>query len=322
MGSNGITFIDLFAGIGGCRIAFERVGCKCVWSCDWDVDAQRVYEGNFGERPFGDIREIASKAIPDHDILVAGFPCPSFSIIGERKGLTDNNGSLFFQIERILRDKKPRAFMLENVRDLKNHNHGRTLEIILDHLSDIPYFVHWKVLNALDFGLPQKRERIIIVGFQDNYRFEFPECPTSRKNLKEILEDDEEVPKQYWASERIRKNRAESVRGKQVFYPSIWHENKGGDIGIHPYSCALRANGSYNYLLVNGVRRPTPKEMLRLQGFPENFKLSGSYTVTRKLIGNSVPIPMIQAVAARMVESMERAEIAPIRKQAKLLEAS
>jgi len=322
MESTEVTFIDLFAGIGGCRIAFERTGCRCVWSSDWDADAQKVYEGNFGERPFGDITKIPSSDIPDHDILVAGFPCPSFSIIGDRKGLKDHNGSLFFQIERILKDKKPRAFLLENVRDLKNHNRGKTLKIILDRLNEIPYYVYWKVLNALDFGLPQKRERIMIVGFRDNYKFEFPEGPRNRKDLKGILEDDKKVPKQYWASEHIKSNRARSVRGKQIFRPSIWHENKGGDIGVHPYSCALRANASYNYLLVNGVRRLTPREMLRLQGFPEDFQIMGSYTVIRKLVGNSVPIPMIQAVAENMLQSMKCAETIPVLKQAKLLEAS
>lgn len=303
-------------------MAFERAGCRCIWSCDWDVDAQNVYQENFGERPFGDIKQIPSSDIPNHDILVAGFPCPSFSIIGDRKGLNDHNGSLFFQIERILKDKRPRAFLLENVRDLKNHDHGRTLKIILDHLNGIPYYVHWKVLNALDFGLLQKRERIIIVGFQDNLKFEFPEGFRNLKTLKDILEDDREVPEKYRASEHIQNNRAKSVQGKHVFYPSIWHENKGGDISVHTYSCALRANASYNYLLVNGVRRPTPKEMLRLQGFPEDFKLLDSDSAIRKLMGNTVPIPMIQAVAKNMLQSLKHAETTPIVRQAKLLEAS
>jgi DNA (cytosine-5)-methyltransferase 1 len=319
--SRKITFIDLFAGIGGCRIAFERTGCECVWSCDWDSDAQDVYEANFGECPAGDITEIPSSRIPDHDILVAGFPCPSFSIIGARKGLSDQNGSLFFQIERILKDKKTPSFLLENVRDLKNHDHGKTLDTILNHLQNIPYFVYCRVLNALNFGLPQKRERIIIVGFRNNYEFEFPDGSKIRKDLKEILEDDKKVPERYWASEKIRKNRARVVKGKKIFYPSIWHENKGGDIGVHPYSCALRANASYNYLLVNGVRRLTPKEMLRLQGFPEDFKIFGSYAAIRKLIGNSVPIPMIQAVAERMLQAMELGRTIPAMRQARILEA-
>lgn len=315
------TFIDLFAGIGGCRIAFENIGCKCVWSCDWDVDAQKVYEANFQERPAGDITRIPSEDIPNHDILVAGFPCPSFSILGARKGFSDYKGSLFFEIERILRNKTPYAFLLENVKGLVNHSKGRTLAIMLEHLENLDYFVHWRVLNALDFGLPQKRQRVIILGFRRNYPFHFPNGTRNNKELKEILEDDDKVPRRYWASEKIRANRAKAVKGKKVFYPSIWHENKAGNIGIHPYSCALRANASYNYLLVNGVRRLTPREMLRLQGFPEDFKIVGSYTAFRKLVGNSVPIPMIQASATNMLSAMETGEPIPILKQAKLVEA-
>jgi len=316
------TFIDLFAGIGGCRIGFERVGCKCVWSCDWDIESQDVYEANFRERPAGDITKIPSSQIPDHDILVAGFPCPSFSIIGERKGLSDYNGSLFFEIERILKDKKPLAFLLENVKGLVNHDQGKTLDKILVHLENIPYSVYWKVLNALDFGLPQKRERIIIVGFRTNCKFEFPKGTEKRLTLKDILEDDDEVPKEYWLSEKMKRQRAEAVKGKKIFYPSIWHENKAGNIGIHPFACALRANASYNYLVVNGVRRPTIREMLRLQGFPEDFKPIGSYTILRKLIGNSVPIPMIQKVAENMLQCMENGETVPLLKQVKLFEVS
>jgi len=191
------TFIDLFAGIGGCRIAFENIGCKCVWSCDWDVDAQKMYKANFGECPTGDITRIPSKDIPSHDILVAGFPCPSFSILGRRKGLSDYNGSLFFEIERILRDKKPSAFLLENVKGLVNHNKGKTLSIILNHLENLSYFVHWKILNALGFGLPQKRQRIIIVGFKHNYQFKFPNGTRNRKRLEEILEDDDKSIKNF-----------------------------------------------------------------------------------------------------------------------------
>jgi len=322
MNPDNFTFIDLFAGIGGTRIAFERVGGKCVWSCDWDVDAQKVYEINFGERPIGDVRKVPSDLIPDHDVLVAGFPCPSFSIIGERKGLKDDQGQLFFEIERILRDKKPFAFLLENVEGLVTLKKGKVLDIMLQHLKELKYFVHWNVLNALDFGLPQKRERIIIVGFQKNFQFSFPKGLKTRKTLSDILEDDDKVDNFYWASERIRKKRLESVKGKKIFYPSIWHENKSGNISILPYSCALRANASYNYLLVNGVRRLTPREMLRLQGFPESFKIVGKYTVLRKLIGNSVPVPMIEEVAKQMMKAIAQGKILPSLNQVKLLEVN
>ena len=319
-----LKFIDLFAGIGGCRIAFESLGCECIWSCDWDTDAQKTYEKNFGDRPVGDIKKVDNAEIPEHDILVAGFPCPSFSIIGGRKGLADHNGSLFFEIVRILKAKQPTGFLLENVRDLGNHNQGKTLNIILQQLTDANYHVHYKVLNALDFGLAQNRKRIIFVGFRDNLEFSFPKGTKERKSLKDILEPDEQVPKQYWASDRIKERRAEFVKmkGKEVFYPSIWHENKGGNIGIHPYSCALRAGASYNYLLVNGVRRLTPLEMLRLQGFPDDYKIEGSTGAIRKMLGNSVPVPMIRSVAVEMLKSLEQRKVKVAIKQPTLLEVA
>lgn len=315
-----LTFIDLFAGIGGTRIAFERTGFKCIWSCDWDIDAQNVYELNFGERPLGDIRKIPSSAIPYHDILIAGFPCPSFSIIGNRKGLDDEEGSMFFEIERIIREKKPFAFLLENVAGLTNINGGKTLKFMLNCLEKLDYSVHWDVLNALNFGLSQKRERIIIVGFLKNLKFKFPEGFKKENYLSDILEDDNEVDRSFWASERIRKKRIESVKGKNIFYPSIWHENKSGNVSILPYSCALRSKASHNYLLVNGVRRLTPLEMLRLQGFPEDFKLTGNYSIFRKLTGNSVPIPMIEEVAKQMLKSISEGIILPKLKQYELVE--
>jgi DNA (cytosine-5)-methyltransferase 1 len=321
MNPDDFTFIDLFAGIGGIRIAFERAGGKCVWSCDWDVDAQNMYEKNFGELPFGDVRKIHSKDIPDHDVLLAGFPCPSFSILGNRNGFKDDEGSLFFEIERILRDKKPSAFMLENVKGLANIDGGEIIKFIVDSLEKLSYSVHWDILNALDSGLPQKRERVIIVGFQENYKFSFRKKTKKRKSLSDILEDDDKVGKSYWASKRIRKKRLESVKNKKVFYPSVWHENKSGNISVHPFSCALRANASHNYLLVNGVRRLTPHEMARLQGFPEDFKLVGnSYSTFRKLFGNSVPVPMIEEVAKQMMKSIREGIIIPKLKQIKLAE--
>ena len=163
-------------------------------------------------------------------------------------------------------------------------------------------------MNALDFGLPQKRERTFIVGFKENHRFVFPSQPVNRPNLKleDILEPDDKVDQKYFASDYITKKREEAVKNKTVFYPSIWHENKGGNIGINRFSCALRAGASFNYLLVNGVRRLTPREQLRLQGFPETFQISGSETEIRKQTGNSVPVPVVEAIAHQMVQTMNR----------------
>lgn len=187
--SNKFTFIDLFAGIGGIRLGFEKLGGICVFSSEWDKKAAKTYFANFGEYPQGDITKIDSKAIPNFDILLAGFPCQPFSIIGDKEGFKhETQGTLFFEIERILRDKQPKAFMLENVRNLTAHHQGQTFKTILSHLQSLGYFVYSKVLNALDFGLPQKRERIIICGFKDDVSFSFPLPLDSRMTLKEILD--------------------------------------------------------------------------------------------------------------------------------------
>lgn len=297
-------FIDLFAGIGGIRLGFEHHGGKCVFSSEWDTFAQDTYEENFGERPEGDITKINPKEIQNHDILLGGFPCQAFSICGVQKGFSDTRGTLFFNIEEILRIKKPYAFMLENVKNLKSHNDGRTLTTIIKRLENLGYFVHHTILNSLEFGVPQKRERMIIVGFKDNIEFSFPKPLRIKPKLADILEDDKKVDRQYFVSEKIRKKRMEKVKPNYPV-PSIWHENKGGNISALEYSCALRAGASYNYLVVNGIRRPTPRELLRLQGFPDTFKIVVPYTQIRKQVGNSVTIPVIKAVAGEILKSIK-----------------
>ncbi|MDP2586636.1 MAG: DNA cytosine methyltransferase [Candidatus Komeilibacteria bacterium] len=302
-------FIDLFAGIGGIRIAFERVGGKCVFSSEWDKPCQKMYEMNFGEKPFGDITKIAAKDVPDHDILTGGFPCQSFSIIGKKLGFADTRGTLFFDVERILKEKKPKAFLLENVKQLTTHDNGRTFKVILEHLENLGYFVHYKVLNGLDFGVPQKRERIIIVGFKENYPFEFPRNGVKAKTLMDILEPECQIDKKHFLSDYFRQKLQRKLKeqGKKIVTrPVVIHENKGGNLGIHPFSTALRANGSYNYVTVNGERRLTPREMLRLQGYPNTFKMVVPDTQVRKQAGNSVVIPKIEAVAYAMVQAMSQ----------------
>jgi DNA (cytosine-5)-methyltransferase 1 len=298
--SDHLRFIDLFAGIGGMRIPFEELGCECVFSSEWDEDAQKVYQDNFDEVPTGDITKIGAKSIPDHDILLAGFPCQAFSIIGKMNGFEDTRGTLYFDIERILREKKPKAFVLENVKMLVGHNKRKTFRIILNRLIGTGYHVHWKVLNALNFGLPHKRERVFIVGFSDNYAFKFPVGSHKYKPLSEILEKN--VPKKYYASEEIVRKRKQ--KHTPIHNPSIWHENKAGNISSYPYSCALRAHASYNYLLLNGERRLTTRECLRLLGFPESFKMERSYTKMRKLTGNSVCVPVVRAIAEEVLKCL------------------
>lgn len=306
-----IRCIDLFCGIGGFRIAadsaFSKYGIdtKWVFSSDIDKHAQKAYKANFGELPFGDIRQIEASEIPDHDILYAGFPCQSFSIIGEGKGFADTRGTLFFEIERILDAKKPKAFVLENVKQLVGHNGGRTFATIIGALNNLGYTTTHRILNALDFGLPQKRERVFIVGFLGPMLFTWPEGGTPMKPLSEILEAN--VPDKHYASEHIRKKRLAAHTPECS--PSIWHENKSGNISSYPYACALRANASYNYLLVDGIRRLTPREMLRLQGFPDWFKLVCSDAQTRKQAGNSLPVPIVEAILEAFIPTLHNGAI-------------
>ena len=303
---NHFTFIDLFAGIGGIRLGFERMGGTSVFSSEIDPDAIKMYKANFGDTPAGDITQIPPDSIPDHDILLGGFPCQPFSIIGNRKGFTDIRGTLFFNISEILRVKRPPAILLENVKQFRTHDNGRTYQTVIDVLHSLGYHTHTTILNALHFGVPQKRERTFIVGFLDNIKFSFPKPQKTIPSLASIFESDDKVDESLFASEKIRKKRLERLKrqGKEPFYPSMWHENKGGHIGMHPFSCALRANASYNYLLVNGYRRPSSSECLRLQGFPDSFKIVVNHAAVRKLAGNSVAVPVIEAIAKQMMKAL------------------
>ena len=296
--------IDLFAGIGGIRLGFEAYGCKNVFSSEWDKDAQAMYEANFNEKPHGDINLIEPYNIPDHDILLAGFPCQPFSIAGKGLGFADTRGTLFFNIEAILKAKKPRAFLLENVKRLTTHDNGQTFTVILEKLKALGYTVYSKVFNSLDFGIPQKRERIYLVGFLEPIHFNFPTPLGYYQSLTTILQDDDQIPASYFLSDAIKQKRINGVKGSPPF-PSIWHENIGGNISALPYSCALRAGGSYNYLVVNGVRRLTDREMLRLQGFPDDFKITIPYSGVRKVAGNSVSVPVIKAIAKEMIKTLQ-----------------
>lgn len=303
-----IRYVDLFCGIGGFRVAIEglakenRIAAACVLSSDIDSECQRAYEANFGEKPLGDITKVDEHEVAAHDLLLAGFPCQPFSIIGHMKGFADFRGTLFFDIARILKAQQPPAFILENVKLLAGHNGGRTLRRILETLRDLGYYTDYRVLNALKFGLPQKRERVFIVGFKDAgafSNFEWREGGAPMIPLKEILE--KRVAQKHFCSDRIRESRWSRL--KPISEPTIWHENKAGHISAYPYSCALRAGASYNYLLVDGERRLTPREMLRLQGFPDSFQIVCNDSQTRKQAGNSVPVNLVRAVAQQVFEA-------------------
>ena len=282
---------------------------RCVFACDVDGEARRAYRHNFNMEPAGDITAIPPDSVPDHDILLAGFPCQPFSIIGDMRGFEDNRGNLIFNVAAIIAAKRPAGFVLENVRQLSTHDRGRTINAIVSELQGLGYRADWSVLNALDFGLPQKRERTIIVGFLDHSTpFKWPERVGEPLPLAEVLESREDVPANYFASDEIRLKRL--AKHESPYELAIWHENKGGNVASHPFSCALRAGASYNYLLVNGERRLTPREMLRLQGFPEWFELPGTYQQIRKQTGNAVPVPMVQAVLEQVQNGLSRTKVA------------
>lgn len=299
-----LRYIDLFCGIGGFHIAMDQaclennINPQCVFASDIDQYCQQSYEDNFGIAPAGDITLVDPQSIPDHDILFAGFPCQPFSIIGQMKGFDDTRGTLFFHIANILKVKQPKAFILENVKQLVGHDKGKTLKVILKTLKELGYqHVQYAVLNALDYGLPQKRERILIVGHKEPILFSYPSPIKPFKPLSEIL--DKKVDPKHYASDYIRTKRKQAH--KSAYKLSIWHENKSGNICSYPYSCALRAGASYNYLLVNGERRLTPREMFRLQGFPDSYKIIKNDMQARKQAGNSVPVNLVKAVILKLL---------------------
>ena len=214
------------------------------------------------------------------------------------QGFNDVRGTLFFDIARILKHKNPKAFVLENVKQLFGHDGGNTLKTIVNVLEkELGYSVRFAVLNALDYGLPQKRERIIIVGHREPILFNFPSPVRPFKPLTEILE--KKVDAKYYASEMILEKR--KSKHKSAYNLSIWHENKSGNICSYPYSCALRSGASHNYLLVNGERRLTPREMFRLQGFPDNYKIVVSDGQAKRQAGNAVPVNLVKAVILKLL---------------------
>jgi DNA-methyltransferase (dcm) len=308
-------FIDLFAGIGGIRIPFQELGGKCVFTSEWDAFAQKTYRFNFGEQPEGDITKIKSNDIPDFDILLGGFPCQPFSQAGLHKGFSDTRGTLFFEIERIINDKRPDAFLLENVKQLKGHDKGRTFAVISEHLRNLEYTVSYAILRAGDFGVPQNRERIYIVGFRkdlfnldDDYEFPFPEPPRIPTRLGDILEKD--VNERYTISERLYEGHR---RRKEE------HKQKGNGFGFSlftadsEYTNTLSAryykDGS-EILIYQGEDKPprrlTPRECARLQGFPEKYVIPVSDPNAYKQFGNSVAVPVIRAIAKQMLSEREQ----------------
>ncbi len=312
------TFIDLFAGIGGIRIPFQELDGMCVFSSEWDQFAQKTYNANFGEIPRGDITQIDSAEIPDFDVLLAGFPCQPFSSAGLKKGFADTRGTLFFEIERILREKRPKAFLLENVKQLRSHDKGRTLKTILAHIEDLNYYVKYEILRAGDFGVPQNRERTYIVGFDKNYYdlpedydFNFPEPTHEKTRLGDILEKD--VDERYTLTDAIwngfQKRKQNNINRGAGFGYCLFNEDS-------PYVSTLVARyykDGQEILVDQGPnknpRKLTPRECARLQGFPDSFIIPVSNMQAYKQFGNSVAVPVVRAVARRIIEEMEQLPI-------------
>lgn len=293
-----IKFIDLFAGIGGIRKGFEDKNTECVFSSEWDKYAAQTYEANYGEKPYGDITKINEKDIPDHDILLAGFPCQPFSNIGKRQGFAhETQGTLFFDVLRILKEKRPQAFLLENVKGLVNHDKGNTFKVIQKALSEeLGYTIYHKVLDAQDFGLPQRRERIIIVGFRpdlDVTDFQFPKGSNKRVPVKDILESN---PKGYSISEHLQQT---YLFKKEDGKPQIINKNSTIQVNtlVASYHKIQRLTGTFIQDGDTGLRLYSQLEAKRLMGFPDDFIVPVSRTQMYRQFGNSVAVPVIKAVA-------------------------
>jgi len=339
------TFIDLFAGIGGTRLPFQRLGGECVFSSEWDKFAQRTYAANFGDIPKGDITKITASEIPEHDILIGGFPCQAFSQAGLKQGFQDTRGTMFFEIQRILAARRPKAFLLENVKQLKGHDKGRTLETILSILQGtndtqiddgvpmsedarhalsekLNYWVDFRVLRAADFGAPQNRERVYIVGFDKDYYgkdadfnalFDWPVPPMSPTRVGDILEDMTEIAEEkdrFTISDRLwaghKKRREQHAKKGNGFGYSLFNEDS-------PYANTISAryykDGSEILIdqskLGKNPRKLTPRECARLQGFPEDFIVDVvSQGQIYKQFGNSVCINVVEALALNIISAL------------------
>lgn len=304
------TFIDLFSGIGGFRVALENVGGTCVFSSDIDKWANETYFLNFSELPKGDITKINISEIPEHDILCGGFPCQPFSIAGRRLGFLDTRGTLFFEIEKILKAKRPQAFILENVKGLVNHDKGNTFRVIKNSLRNLGYNIFYKVLNAKDYGLPQNRERIFIVGFKKKVSFSFPAPMPLNKTILDILEKNVTG---YEISKIASKHLERYCNNRQInkVFPAIVTELRPSrclirDDGIAPTLTAKMGTGGNNIpIILQEKRKLTTRECLRLMGFPENFKIKNHVMQSYKQIGNSVPVPVVELIAKEIVRCLE-----------------
>lgn len=320
----GYSFIDLFAGIGGFHLALNSMGAKCVFASEWDKYAVQTYEDNFNLKPFGDITKIKEHSIPQHDILCGGFPCQSFSISGKQKGFDDTRGTLFFDIVRIANFRRPKVLFLENVKNLIKHDNGKTLTTIIHSLKLMDYSVYSRVLNSSHYGLPQNRERIYIIAFQnsmDSSLFQFPQPIDEQVCIKNILEKD---PKQ---AKIIEREDIELVKQSRTV-PTLFNDNhlvnkpiqigkvnKGGQgeriYDILGHSITLSAYGggvgakTGLYLIDGKIRKLSPRECARLQGFPDEYRIHPIVSQAYKQFGNSVSVNVLQYILLEIAKVLE-----------------
>lgn len=311
------TFIDLFAGIGGFRIGLEMNGGKCVFSSEWDVNSQKTYTINFGNFPSGDITKIDENDVPKHNILCAGFPCQAFSISGKRKGFDDTRGTLFFDVARIAKKQKPDVLFLENVKNFAKHDDGKTLKTIIENLQEIGYKVFHKILRSSDYGVPQARERIYIVAFHQRTKvkeFSFPEKVDETKVVKDILEENPRLAKVIEREDIFfNEDKDDSLRLRRPNKLGII--NKGGQgeriYSVNSVGITLSAYGggvagkTGAYLVGNTVRKLSPRECARMQGFPDDFEIPVSVNLAQKQFGDSVSVPVIKLIGAKIVEALK-----------------
>lgn len=313
-----MKFIDLFAGLGGFRIALESLGAKCVYSNEWDEPVQKVYEENFGDIPEGDITKVDENTIPDHDILCAGFPCQAFSINGKQRGFEDSRGTLFFDVARIVKAKKPKIVFMENVKNFAAHDEGRTLAVVKATMEELGYTFYQKVLNAVDYGVPQKRERIYMVCFRNDLKvgaFVYPKSFKLERHVEDFLLDDEEMvkdlyvdrPDTYFNGNEDNEYSNKSIRlgivnkggqGERIY------STKGIAITLSAYGGGIFAKtGGY---LINGkTRKLHPRECARVMGYPDTYKICKSANQAYKQFGNSVVIDVLQLICIQIGKALE-----------------
>lgn len=312
----GFNFIDLFAGLGGFRLALQSFGAKCIYSDEWDKNVAKIYKENFHNMPHGDITKIPVKGIPNHDILCAGFPCQAFSISGKELGFQDTRGTLFFNIAKIVKVKHPKIVFMENVRNLVHHDHGKTFKVIRNTMIELGYTFNYKVINASHYGIPQNRERVYMVCFRKNLQinnFHFPLPLKSHPHVKDILINERYVPKNcYKQRSDINIYKEDNTYGNRPIRVGTVGKGgqgnriysiKGTGITLSAYGGGLFSKtGGY---LVNGkTRKLAPRECARMMGFPDDYIISKNNNSAYKQFGNSVVVNVLQYICEQIVNSI------------------